>query len=62
METCKQVQATNECVVCFGLYEDDLDPAEWIQCTNEDYKVCSHTECLEMCEHAYVCDICEAYF
>ena len=52
--------STNECVVCFGLYEDDPDPAEWIQCTNKDGKVWSHAECLEMCEDAYVCVICEA--
>ena len=36
--------STNECTVCFGLYEDDPDPAEWIQCTNEDCKVWSHAE------------------
>ena len=30
----------------FGLYEDDLDhPVEWIQCTNEDFKVWNYTEC-----------------
>ena len=52
--------STNECVVCFGLYEDDPDSAEWIQCTNEDCMVWSHAECLEMCEDAYVCIICEA--
>ena len=51
--------STNECAVCFGLYEDDPDPAEWIQCTNEDCKVWSHAECLEVCENAYVCVICE---
>ena len=47
--------STNECAVCFGLHEDDPDPAEWIQCTNEDCKVWCHAECLEMCENAYVC-------
>ena len=51
--------STNECAVGFGLYEDDSDTAEWIQCANEDYKVWSHAECLEMCKDAYVCVICE---
>ena len=30
---------TNECAVCFGLHEDDPDPAEWVQRTNEDCNV-----------------------
>ena len=51
--------STNECAACFGLYEDDPDPVEWIQCTNKDCKVWSHAECLEMCEDAHVCVICE---
>ena len=51
--------STNECGVHFGLYKDDPVTAEWIQCANEDCKVWSHAECLEMCKDAYVCVICE---
>ena len=40
----------NECIACFGLFEDDEDSLEWIECTNESCKVWSHVECLEMCD------------
>ena len=51
--------STNECAACFGLYEDDPEPAEWIRCTNEECQVWSHADCLEKCEDAYVCVVCE---
>ena len=43
----------------FWVYEDDPEPAEWIRCTNEDYQVWSHADCLEKCEDTYVCVVCE---
>lgn len=51
--------STNECAVCFGLYEDDPEPTEWIKCMNEDCQVWSHADCLEMSDNAYVCVVCE---
>jgi len=41
----------NECTVCFGLYEEDPEPVEWLKCTNEDCNVWSHTNCLEVSIH-----------
>jgi len=51
--------STNECAACFGLYEDDPEPTEWIKCTNEDCQVWSHAECLEISDNAYICVVCE---
>ena len=51
--------STNECAACFGLYEDDPEPTEWIRCTNEDCQVWSHAECLEISDNAYICVVCE---
>jgi len=48
----------NECAVCFGLHEEDSEPVEWLKCTNEDCNVWSHTNCLEVCDGAYVCYAC----
>ena len=45
----------DECAACFGLFEDDADSVEWIECTNENCRVWAHAECLEMCDNAYVC-------
>ena len=50
----------NECAACFGLFEDDTEPVEWIECTNEDCRVWSHADCLEKCDNAYVCVACQA--
>jgi len=49
----------DECAACFGLYEDDADSVEWIECMNGNCQVWCHAECLEMCENAYVCVICQ---
>ena len=49
----------DECAACFGLFEDDADSVEWIECTNENCRVWAHAECLEMCDNAYVCIACE---
>ena len=50
----------NECATCFGLFEDDTDPVEWIECTNKDCGVWTHADCLEQCDNAYVCVACQA--
>ena len=58
----------NECAVCFGTYEDDIDDitghvtTEWIQCTNELCAVWSHADCLDTSDGDYVCNICQAIF
>ena len=45
--------SSNECAVCFGVYEDDLDSdtgeptCEWLQCTAEDCGVWAHSDCLD---------------
>ena len=35
----------DECAACFGLFEDDADSVEWIECTNENCRVWAHAEC-----------------
>ena len=52
--------SVNECAVCCGLYEDDIDEggnivSKLIQCTNAHCAVWSHTDCLEQCDGDYVC-------
>ena len=43
----------NECAVCCGLYEEDIDEesgvvtSDWIQCTNVECAVWSHVNCLQ---------------
>ena len=49
----------DESAVCFGLFEDDPDSVEWIECTNLDCRVWCHAECLEICDSTYVCVICQ---
>ena len=44
----------DECAACFGLFEDDPDSVEWIECTNESCKVWCHADCLERCDEANV--------
>ena len=41
---------SNECTICFGGYNDDLDSdgtpmREWVQCTNQDCKKWMHEDC-----------------
>ena len=38
----------DESAACFGLFEDDDDSVEWIECTNENCRVWAHAECLQM--------------
>ena len=58
----------NECAVCFGLYEEDIDDttgtttAEWIQCTNKECSVWCHVDCLEKVDGEYICTICDTLF
>ena len=60
--------SVNECAVCFGTYEDDIDDitghvtTEWIQCTNEMCAVWCHADCLDTSDGDYVCTICQAIF
>lgn len=60
--------SSNECAACFGLYDEDVDPdsgditQDWIQCTDEDCGVWTHTECLDKCDDDFVCCICGAIF
>ena len=60
--------SVNECAVCFGTYEDDIDDitghvtTEWIQCTNEKCAVWCHADCLDTSDGDYVCTICQAIF
>ena len=60
--------SSNECAVCFGLYDEDVNSetgdlmSDWIQCTNNDCAVWVHTECLDKCDGDYVCRICETLF
>ena len=49
----------SECAAYFGLFEDDPDSVEWIECTNESCKVWCHADCLERCDKAYVCVVCQ---
>ena len=64
----RQEVSSNECAICFGLYDEDIDPEtgdlanDWIQCTNENCSVWMHTECLEICDHDFVCSICGTLF
>ena len=58
----------NECAVCCGLYEEDIDEetgevtSDWIQCTNVDCAVWSHVDCLELSDGDYVCIVCHTLF
>ena len=48
--------SSNECAVCFSLYDEDIDSetgdlmSDWIQCTNDGCGVWVHTECLDKCD------------
>ena len=54
--------SNNECATCFGQWDDDDDADEWLQCTNEEYVVWSHADCLEKCDDAYICVLYQACF
>ena len=61
--------SSNECAVCFGVYEDDLDSdtgeptCEWLQCTAEDCGVWGHSDCLDRSDRScYVCPVCQTVF
>ena len=56
--------SSNECAICFGLYQDDLSSAgnlmrEWVECTNEWCKKWMHSQCLQVNNDLYVCGICK---
>lgn len=51
----------SECAACFGQWEED-DAEEWLICTNDKCGVWSHTDCLEKCDDAYVCVLCQTCF
>ncbi len=50
------------CSVCFGLYKDDIQTYEWIQCSNEDCSVWSHVYCLDETDSGYICAVCDNVF
>ena len=59
--------SSNECAVCFGLYQDDLSSAgklmrEWVECTNERCKKWMHSQCLQVNNDLYICGICKYKF
>ena len=45
----------DECAACFGLFENDDELVEWIECTNDDCKVWCQAECLEKCDDRCLC-------
>ena len=56
--------SSNECAVCFGTYEDDIDESEeplrnWVQCTSPECLKWMHEECLEKDEdECMICLLC----
>ena len=60
----RQEVSSNECAICFGLYDEDLDSetedlmSDWIQCTNDGCGVWVHAECLGKCDGDCVCCVC----
>ena len=59
--------SNNECVICFGLYQDDLSSTgklltEWVECLNIACKKWMHIQCLHLSEGLYVCGLCSAQF
>ena len=59
--------SSNECAVCFGLYQDDLSSAgklmrEWVECTNERCKKWMHSQCLQVNNDLYLRGICKYKF
>ena len=59
--------SSNECAICFGLYQDDLSSTgklltEWAECSNIAYKKWMHIQCLQLSDGLYVCGLCSAQF
>ena len=59
--------SSNECAICFGLYQDDLSTTgklmrEWVECTNERCKKWMHSQCLQEDNDLYVCGVCNCRF
>ena len=59
--------SSNECAVCLGAYEDELDANgqplyEWVQCTSEKCGKWMHQDCLDVDDMLYVCGVCENVF
>ena len=57
--------SSNECAVCLGAYEDDLDANgeplhEWVQCTSEVCCNWMHQDCLDVDEELHVYGGCES--
>lgn len=59
--------STNECMMCFGNYADDISAEgtprkEWVQCTSTDCSKWMHEECASKKEDgSYLC-VCGAVF
>ena len=59
--------SSNECAVCFGLYQDDLSSTgklltEWVQCTNKSCMKWMHIQCIHLSEELYSCGVCGTQF
>ena len=59
--------SSNECALCFGLYEEDLSMTgklerEWVQCTNATCGKWMHAECLNIEDGMFVCGLCSMLF
>ena len=59
--------SSNECAICFGLYQDDLSSTgklltEWVECPNIACKKWMHIQCLQLSDGLYVCGLCSAQF
>ena len=59
--------SSNECALCFGLYEEDLSMTgklerEWVQCINATCGKWMHAECLNIEDGMFVCGLCSMLF
>ena len=59
--------STNECMMCFGSYSDDLSAEgtpmkEWVQCTSEACSKWMHEECATKNEDGNIVCVCGAVF
>jgi len=58
---------SNECIVCFGDYNDDLDLdgallREWVRCTNNDCQKWMHEDCVKQEDSCLMCAVCNTEF
>ena len=58
---------SNECTVCFGSYDDDLDSDgallhEWVHCTNNECQKWMHEDCVQQEDSCLMCVVCNTEF